>query len=99
MLASEGRCRLLPDNTVLLQSEGRDGGRGGITTVMGIFSGRHFPREVQFVHGLQDLNSQAEFDKAHQKWCEKTIAFFQTHSHQTRESFEFHYGQAQNGSI
>ena len=48
-----------------------------------------------FVDDLATINSQEEFDQAHKRWCEKTVAEFEQYAHPTRTGFKFHYGQAQ----
>lgn len=48
-----------------------------------------------FVDDLATINSQEEFDQAHKRWCEKTVAEFEQYVHPTRTGFKFHYGQAQ----
>lgn len=50
---------------------------------------------VSFVHSLEDIRSQEQFDQQHQAWCEDVVAYYLVHPHPDRPSFQFHYGHAQ----
>lgn len=50
---------------------------------------------VSFVHSLEDIRSQEQFDQQHQAWCEDVVAYYQAHPHRDRPSFQFRYGHAQ----
>lgn len=48
----------------------------------------------QFVQGLGNVHSQAEFDTKHHEWCEEICQIYKSKPHPDRP-FQFHYGQAQ----